>query len=216
MNPMLKSSRRLRSRATQDATDLPIDGGAEGDIPSVAMPNAILDDPDPEQSERRWRRVFTSRMVVHGLLPVLAMILAVGAGYLKWVDGGAHDAQVASIEAVQAAVDGTTRMLSYQPDTVAQDLETAGQSMTGAFRDSYSELIRDVIIPGAREKRISSTATVPAAACAHASGNHAVVLVFVNQIVAMDAAPPTITTSSVRVTLEKLESRWLISEFIPI
>ena len=58
-------------------------------------------------------------------------------------------------------------------------------------------------------------ATVPAMASASANSNHAVVLVFVNQtVVGQDA--PTDTASSVRVTLDKVGGRWLISKFDPV
>jgi Mce-associated membrane protein len=88
------------------------------------------------EGKRRWRRALTRRALVYAVLPALAMVLALGAGYLKWVDGSAREAQPASVEAVNAAIEVTTKMLSYQPNTVGNDLAAAGQKMTGAFRDS--------------------------------------------------------------------------------
>ncbi len=41
-------------------------------------------------------------------------------------------------------------------------------------------------------------------------------LVFVNQTVTVGNDAPTDTNSSVRVTLEKVGDRWLISEFDPV
>ena len=60
------------------------------------------------------------------------------------------------------------------------------------------------------------TATVPAAASLSASENHAVVLVFVDQTLTMGNQAPGNTASSVRVTLENIDGRWLISQFDPI
>lgn len=88
--------------------------------------------------------------------------------------------------------------------------------MTGEFRDSYTSLTNDVVIPGAREKRISTVATVPAAASVQASTDHAVVVVFVNQATTVGDDVPTDTASTVRVTLEKVDDQWLMSGFEPI
>ena len=44
----------------------------------------------------------------------------------------------------------------------------------------------------------------------------AVTLLFVNQTATVDKSPPTDTTSSVRVTLDKVGGRWLISGFDPV
>ena len=49
-----------------------------------------------------------------------------------------------------------------------------------------------------------------------ADPRHAVVLVFVNQTVVVGKDAPTDTASSVRVTLEKVGDRWLISKFDPV
>jgi Mce-associated membrane protein len=45
---------------------------------------------------------------------------------------------------------------------------------------------------------------------------HAVVLVFVDQTITIGNGSPTNTASSVRVTLEKVDDRWLISQFEPV
>jgi Mce-associated membrane protein len=49
-----------------------------------------------------------------------------------------------------------------------------------------------------------------------ASADHAEVLVFVNQTITVGNDPPTDTVSSVRVTLDKIGGRWLISGFDPV
>jgi Mce-associated membrane protein len=49
-----------------------------------------------------------------------------------------------------------------------------------------------------------------------AGSNLAVVLVFVNQTTTVGAESPTNLASSVRVSLEKVNGRWLMSAFDPI
>ena len=156
------------------------------------------------------------RVVVYAALPALALLLASAAGYLKWVGGTADDSSSAAIESVHAATDGATAMLSYRPDSVEKDLGAARDRLTGGFKDSYTALIHDVVIPAAKQKQVSAVATVPAAAALSASENHAVVLVFVNQSTVMGGDPATNTASRVRVTLDKVGDRWLIAGFDPI
>ena len=119
-------------------------------------------------------------------------------------------------ESVQAAIDGTVALLSYRPDTVEKDLEAAKSRLTGTFLDAYTSLTHDVVIPGAKQKQISAVATVPAAASTSATATHAVVLLFVDQTVIVGKEAPTNTASSVRVTLDKVDGRWLISQFDPV
>jgi Mce-associated membrane protein len=151
-----------------------------------------------------------------GVLPAVALLLALGAGYLKWMDNSVRDSEIARDESTQAAKDSTIALLSYKPDTVEQQLGGARDLMTGDFRDSYTSLTNDVVIPGAKQKQISAVATVPAVASVSANPSHAVVLVFVNQTVIVGQTAPTDTASSVRVTLDKVGNRWLISKFDPV
>jgi len=169
------------------------------------------DQPTPSRRRIRW-----SRMIAYGVLPGLALLLALAAGFLKWQDNSVRDANVFREQSVRAATDSTIALLSYRPDTVQKELEAAQGRLTGTFLDSYKSLTHDVVIPGAKEKQISAVATVPAAASTSATGNHAVVLLFVDQTVIVGKDAPTNTASSVRVTLDKVEGRWLISQFDPV
>lgn len=169
-----------------------------------------------EQLTGSARRVRWSRAIVYVVLPALALLLASAAGFLKWQDGSARDAATARTESVRAATDSTIALLSYKPDTVEKDLDAARGRLTGTFLSAYTSLTHDVVIPGAKQKQISAVATVPAAASTSATGNHAVVLLFVNQTVIIGQDAPTNTASSVRVTLDKVGGRWLISQFDPV
>jgi Mce-associated membrane protein len=183
---------------------------------------AISDEADAEEEAQQGKpakaklRISWPRVLAYGLLPGLALVLAAAGGFLKWQDSSARAAQLARIESVAAAKDSTIALLSYKSDTVEKDLEAAKNRMTGAFKESYSQLINDVVIPGAKKGHISTTATVPAAASVSATPNHAVTLLFVNQTAVVDKDPPADTVSSVRVTLDKIDGRWLISGFDPV
>lgn len=166
---------------------------------------------DAPRAARSWKEV-----AVLSVLPMLVMSAASGVGYLRWEQSTLSAADDAQISSAQAATDATVAMLSYQPDTVEEQLTAAESKLTGDFRESYTTLIKDVVIPGARQKRVSADAAVPATASVTATANHAVVLVFVNQVLVMADDAPTSTTSSVRVTLDKVDGDWLVSGFDPV
>lgn len=162
------------------------------------------------------RRINWSRVLVFGLLPGLALVLAITAGLLKWQESSTRDAGIARLESVRIAKDSIIGLLTYRPETVEEDLAAAEDGLTGRFRDTYSQLSHDVLIPDAKHKNISAIASVPAAASVSATPNHAVVLLFVDQLLAVGASEPVDTASSFRVSLDKMDGRWLISNLEPI
>jgi Mce-associated membrane protein len=186
--------------------------GADAEA-SPADPDLADEQAPPEDKGGVRRRV---RLLAYGVLPALVLLLTVGTGYLKWFDGSTHAAQLAAVDARQAAIDGTIAMLSYRPDTVDRDLGAAGDRLTSGFKDSYAKLVHDVVIPGSKQQQITALATVPAAATVSASANHAVVLVFVDQTITIGHDTPSNTASRVRVTLDNVGGRWLIAGFDPI
>lgn len=201
-------------------------GGAEHnddsrDINAGGAPDGTHDDHDDGQAAvprttAAGRRVNGSRMLVYGVLPGLALALAMAAGLLKWHDSSAQNVNLARVESVKAAKDSTIALLRYRPGTVEQDVQAARNRLTGRFRETYIQVSQDVLIPGAKEQQVTATASVPAAASVSATENHAVVLVFVDQTVTVGTSPPAATASSVRVTLDRIGGRWLVSGFDPV
>lgn len=162
------------------------------------------------------RRIRWAALAVYVVLPVLALLLTVAAAFLKWQDASVRDAQTAAHESTTTAAEGAAALLSYRPDTVQHDLDTARNRLTGTFLEEYTKLTRDVVIPGAQQKQISAVATVAAAAPILATTDRAVVLLFVDQTTTIGTGTPSNTASTVRVTVEKIDNRWLISQFEPI
>jgi len=210
-------SKHSQEKSVKDETTVPADTVEDDAADKADEPTETADEAsesaEPEEPKRRiqWPRVFA-----FGVLPAVTLLLALGAGYLKWMDNSVRDSEIARDQSVQAAKDGTIALLSYKPETVEQQLGAARDLLTGDFRDSYTSLTNDVVIPGAKQKQISAVATVPAMASVSADPRHAVVLVFVNQTVIVGQDAPTDTASSVRVTLDKIGDRWLISKFDPV
>jgi Mce-associated membrane protein len=179
--------------------------------------NADTDEAPADESAARTRtRTWWKPVIAYGILPATVFVLTLGAAYGKWQATTLTDAQHAASQSVQAATESTIALLSYSPDTVEEQLTAARDRLTGNFLDAYTSLTRDVVIPAAQQKHVSAVATVPAAASLSATENHAAVMVFVDQTVTVGADTPTETASSVRVTLDKVHDRWLISAFDPV
>ncbi|NDJ89694.1 hypothetical protein [Mycolicibacter kumamotonensis] len=200
-----------------DSSEVKSDNDASAPGPDQAEPDETavqIEGGDAQVDPVRgfnWKRV-----LVYIALSVLVLALTLGAGYLKWQAGAAQYSQEAAEQSVRAATETTIAMLSYNPENADRDLTAASERLTGAFRDDYLRLIHDVVIPGAKKKQVSAVATVPAAASVSASRKHAVALVFVDQTTIIGNDPPSNTTSSVLVTLEKVHDQWLLSQFDPV
>jgi Mce-associated membrane protein len=159
------------------------------------------------------RGINWSRVLVYGLLPALALLLAIAAGLLKWKDSSVRNIDLARSQSITAARDSTVALLSFRFDTVDRDVAAARERTTGDFRDTYTQRTQEELIPNAKERHVSATATVPGAASESATDNHAVVLVFVNEMIKIGDSAPADADSSVRVTLDKIGDRWLVSGF---
>lgn len=155
-------------------------------------------------------------IVVFRLLPVAVVLLAALAGSLKWQDSSRRAAEAAAVESVSVARETTAAMLSYSAGTAEKDLNAARNRLTGSFLTEFTKLINEVVIPGAKEKNISAVAAVAAGGSVSATLDHAVALVFIDQSVTIGDGAPTNTASSVRVTLDKVDGRWLVSGFDPV
>jgi Mce-associated membrane protein len=177
--------------------------------PAVGTDNsAAVDAIDQDTHQVNWPRV-----LVYGLLPGLALLLAMAAGFLKWQDSSIRNADFARSQSVVAARDSAVALLSFRSDTIETEVEAARERLTGDFRNTYVQVTREVLVPHAKERHVSATASVPAAASVSATENHAVVLLFVDQMVKIGDSPPADASSSVRVTLDKIGDRWLVSGF---
>jgi Mce-associated membrane protein len=192
--------------------DFDAEAGTTGDAQSEALPK----NSESAVTQKVSRQIDWSRVLGYGVLPGLALVLALVAGFSQWQRSSAHAAQIARTESLAAAQESTIAILSYQPDSVEKSLVAARDRLTSPYKDAYTKLTDDLVIPGARKDHVSVIATIPGAASVSATPQHAVVTLFVDQAAAIGENPPTTTESSIRVTLEKISGRWLISGFDPI
>ncbi len=137
------------------------------------------------------------------------------AGYFYFVYRSDMDTDRAvTREVVKAAGDGAVALLSYSPATLGRDMDNAKSRVTENYLRYYQQFADQIVGPSTQRAQVTTTATVVKAAVAELNPNSAVVLVFVKQKTASKEKPePVVTSSSLRVTLKKVGSSWLIEKF---
>ncbi|WP_129977208.1 twin-arginine translocation pathway signal [Rhodococcus sp. Q1] len=150
-------------------------------------------------------------------LSIVALVFAVLVGWLAYGAVQQSAAEAARTEARVAAEEQAVAMLAYTHDQVDAQIEAATEGLTGDFRDEYTNLMKNIIAPGAKEKAISVQVSVQASSVVSADADNAVTLLFLNQITTSSENPEAVSSGSrVRVELEKQDGRWLVGRLTPI
>ncbi|MBS9373925.1 twin-arginine translocation pathway signal [Rhodococcus sp. B50] len=150
-------------------------------------------------------------------LSIVALVFAILVGWLAYGAVQQSAAETARTEARVAAEEQAVAMLAYTHDQVDAQTEAAAEGLTGDFRDEYTNLMKNIIAPGAKEKAISVQVSVQASSVVSADADHAVTLLFLNQITTSSENPEAVSSGSrVRVELDKQDGRWLVSRLTPI
>lgn len=150
---------------------------------------------------------------------VLTLLLLTSTGFATWYFLATYrsdwqtDRNVTH-QVIGAASDGAVALLSYSPDTLSHDLTNAKSRVTDDYLLYYQQFADQIVSPSTQRAQVTSTATVVKAAVTELHPDSAVVLVFVRQKTASKEKPePVVTSSSLRVTLKKVKSSWLIEKF---
>jgi len=124
---------------------------------------------------------------------------------------------VATNGAIEAAKSGSVALLTYSPETLDKDFAAAKSDLTGDFLSYYTEFTEKIVTPAAKEKQVKTTASVVRAAASEMHPDSAVVLLFINQVTTSKENPDgAFAASAVKVSLKKIDDRWLISAFDPV
>jgi hypothetical protein len=108
------------------------------------------------------------------------------------------------------------KLLSYTPADVDAQLDEALKLTTGAFHASYAKLIHDIVIPGAKAKNITTSATVVGVGVEALSSDTASLVVFIDQTTTTPPDAPKTSASTVREGLQHVDGEWLVNKFDPI
>jgi Mce-associated membrane protein len=166
------------------------------------------------------RRLAGARRYVGVILVAAALVASAGlAGWLyffQYRPDQQTNTAAANI-ALEAAKSGTVALLSYSPDSLDKDFAAAKSNLTGDFLSYYTQFTEQIVTPAAKEKSVKTTASVVRAAVSEIHPDAATVLVFINQTTTSKENPDgAFAASSVKVSLKKIDDRWLISAFEPV
>ena len=207
----------LRQKSRAIDTDDGIAGQALADADDTAVTSDASQSAGAKRSLLQQIRRLRPRLGAVLLTLVLAATgLVGGLYYLQYRPDRDTDTSVAQT-AIRAATDGTVALLSYSPETLDRDFATAKSHLTGGFLDYYNTFTTQVVAPAVAQKAVKTNAAVVRAAVTELRSGAAVVLVFVNQSTSSSDKPdPSMSSSSVLVTLTKVDDAWLISSFDPV
>ncbi|MFC9673133.1 hypothetical protein [Streptomyces sp. NPDC056949] len=173
------------------------------------------DEPGSGTPARRGRRrLFTA------VLCVLLVAGLVAAGVLGWRYREGARADEARGQALAAARQAAPVVLSYDYRHLDRDFTAARARLTGHFRAEYGKTTATVVGPTARKYHGTVKATVaqptgggsPAASVVSASPDHAVVLLFVNQVTTSTQVQGSrVDLNRVRMTLARTAEGWKVS-----
>lgn len=148
---------------------------------------------------------------------VLVALLAVGT-VLLWRQDHRHQeveaARLAAIESVPASV---AAILSYDAASVDDDLTAAQEHLTGDFKDEFGVIAHEVVAPSAKQDNVTVDAAVVASSVVKATSTKVVALVYVSQTTTGKGLhEPAKTGSRLRVSLTKVDGKWLVSNLEPV
>jgi Mce-associated membrane protein len=95
-------------------------------------------------------------------------------------------------------------------------MATAETELTGGFLEYYRKYATDTVIPNSKKDQIATTWTLMGSAVVSAEPSSAEVLVYLNGVVTKAGVPPNTLASSVRLHMQKVGGKWLISSLEPL
>jgi len=218
-----------------EAAAVEVEAELEPEVPQTTIeePDADAEEPDVEDQTpapvkrsrlRRPRMPRALRVLGNPRLvtATLVVLLLISGGVASWIYFKQYRPDQQTDPSVRRAVassasDGTTALLSYSADTLDQDFASAKSHLAGDFLSYYVQFTQKSVGPAAREKSMKTTARVTGAAVSELHPDSAVVLVFVDQTTTTKDSPqPTLVISNVRVTMTRINDKWLITKFDPI
>lgn len=168
--------------------------------------------PETKQRDSRIPRRGLPTAPLIALLITTALMAAVTA--FVWYQVRQHAATETARQAgLEASRDAARVLFSYDYRTLGKDF-SAGQALTtGAFRKQYADTTARLVTPVATEKKAVVKAEVVIAGVVRATPDTVVTIVFVNQVTTSSlTAGPKVDLSRVRMTLQHVQGRWLVSQ----
>ncbi|ABL05902.1 DUF3329 domain-containing protein [Mycobacterium ulcerans] len=209
--PAASSEDNQDTEDTSQTPDIEVDSveHAEAESADDDEDNTLLADKREKAARpnRSW-----ARYLRRGAMPLLlAGALALSA-FLDWQQWQQHQVKLAGQQAQQAAIAYAQVLTSIDSNNVDQNFRQVLDGATGEFKDMYTQSsvqLRQLLI----DNKASAHGVVVDSAVASETVNKVVVLIFVDQTVTNMAVPdPRIDRSRIKMTMEKVDGRWLASK----
>jgi Mce-associated membrane protein len=163
--------------------------------------------PDAGAARRSW-----GRRAIRGAAAAALICAVAGAACEVWLLVHQHQKADATRQALTAATTFVNTLTTIDTNAIDKNFTDVLGGSTGEFKDLYtksSTQLRQVLV----DNKAAAHGTVVEAAVESATTDRVVVLVFVDQSVSNQQAPhPQIDRSRVKVTMEKVDRRWLASK----
>lgn len=191
-------------------------------IDTVDTADDSVDDDSVDQTDHEESSAPPARRRVKVVPVLLIVLLLLSGGTATWLYFKQYrpdkqtDSSVASAVA-NAASEGTVALLSYSPESLDKDFANAKTHLSGDFLSYYNQFTEQIVAPAAKQKSLKTNARVLGAAVQDLHPNSAVVLVLVDQsTTSKDNPDPAMASSSVLVSLTRVNGAWLITKFDPV
>lgn len=153
------------------------------------------------------------------LITLLALLVAglAGATTVMYLNlGGLRDSRAAGVEALAAAKAVAPDLLSYNYETIEQDLARAGEHTTGELTQHYKDLSA-TLVTKAKDQKMIQQAAVAGAAVERAAADRVEVLLFVNmgtikEIPGKAEPQQQFSKSRARFVMIRKDGRWLVAD----
>ena len=189
------------------------DSDASGDEDKTKA-NAPSDNRFHKRLLRGARRNFVAIVIAVALIASAGV--AAGLYFGQYRQDRETNAAAASA-ALDSAKNGTVALLSYSPETLDKDFANAKSNLTGDFLSYYTQFTEQIVTPAAKQKQVKTSASVVRAAVTELHPDSAIVLLFINQVTTSKENPDgAFAASSVKVSMKKIDGRWLINAFDPV
>lgn len=142
----------------------------------------------------------------------LVVVLAGAGGYVGWLQYERHQTEVATQQAVAAAVKYAVALTNFDSQAMDRNIATLRDGATGEFKQSYDKsngTLRMVLL----EHQAATQGRVVESVVKSASTDQVEVLLFVEQLVTNTDDPDSETDFSlVNMTMDKVDGQWLASK----
>lgn len=185
------------------------DSSATDEVQPDDVDEHTLDATDDQQPNNgKGRRINVARRAA---ALILAVVLG-GAGYEGWLLFQHHRQDVAAAQALTAAKKYVLALTSVDVNAIDKNFTEVLDGSTGEFKDMYtksSAQLRQTLI----DNKAAAHGSVVDAAVQSATLDKVDVVLFVDQSVSNGTAPaPQLDRSRMKMTMEKVDGRWLASK----